>query len=118
MVGVVFLSEREVALLFLCEVQFEDGVEAVEEASELDDVVGRGGALVDAVEDHSGACGESGDLGVGAAHRCGRVGAAERFGDGGVELTVLGLFVGFDLGDEQSMGAADQLELGGCGRAC
>jgi hypothetical protein len=41
-VGARFLSQRQVGLLFLCEVPFEDGVAALVAASELDDVVSAG----------------------------------------------------------------------------
>ena len=91
------MGEGEVALLLLGEVQFEDGMEPVEESPEFENVGWGRGVVADPVEDRPGASTQPADLGVRAAHGSGRVGAAERVRDEWVELTVLGLLVGFDL---------------------
>lgn len=91
----VGFRQREVAFLFLGEVQAEHGVQAVQGGEQvLDLVVADVLARFSEVQVRADPGAESVDLGVHAAHRRGGLGAAQCGGDErGVELSFLGSFV-------------------------
>jgi hypothetical protein len=74
-------------------VQFQHGVEPIEEAAQLDDVDLVGEAAVDLVEEPSKPTDLVGDLRVASAHRAGRVGASEQTVEGRIEVRLLGCLV-------------------------
>ena len=78
MVGlVVWFGERQVALVLLGEVEAEDGVEPVEDSAHLHEVVLVGTFGGQLIEEPTEATDLVADLDMAAAHRPGRVGAAE-----------------------------------------
>jgi hypothetical protein len=90
----LIVEHREVALVFLGEVESQDRVEAVEDGAEFLEVAGLGTLCRELVEDAAEASDEVHDLGVGAAHRPGRILTAEDTGQHRVQLGVFCLFVG------------------------
>ena len=109
------VGEGEVSLVFLGEVELQDRVEAVEQASEFDDVVVVGAVDVEVVEDATKAADEMRDLDVGSAHGAGWVLAAERAGEYRVERCVFGLFVGAEFVGQEAMYLSEHCE--GFGRS-
>ena len=99
----LFVDEGEVALVFLGEVELQDGVETVEEAPEVFDVVGVGTGGVDVVQHGAEAANEVGDLDVSSAHGRGRVFAAEDSGERRVQRGVFCFLVGLQLVDKKPM---------------
>jgi hypothetical protein len=85
--------EAEGALLLLCVVQSEHGVEPVEQASQFDDVFGLDGLVVEVGEKSLQAADLVLDLGVRAAHGRRRVRAAEYSCDKGHQERFVGSFV-------------------------
>jgi hypothetical protein len=102
----LLVGEGEVALVFLGEVEDEHGVEPVEGAAELEEVLVVRGLGVDLVEEGADALRQVGDLGVAAAHGGGGVGAAEDAGEDRVEDAVFGSFVWCDVANEEPVDVA------------
>ena len=108
--------EAEGAFFLLRVVQSEHGVEPVEQASEFDDVLGLDGLVVEAGEKPAEAAHLVLDLGVRAAHRRGRVRAAECSGDEGHEECFVGPLVWEQFGlepFEQGAGRGEVSVAGG-----
>src|SRR5690348_14181917 len=94
------LDKGKVSLVLLSEVQLQHGVQAVEDRSELALVVFVRRA-VDIVEHTAEPPEETSDFDVRTAHRRCRVRTTEDASEHGVELGLLGLLVGRELGDKE-----------------
>ena len=88
--------------------QPEHRVEPVEDPAQLDDVLTVGALRPDLVEESPEPANLMTDLDVTPAHRPGGVAAPEHSIECDVELTLFGLFVGFDFLDEQSVQNSQQ----------
>ena len=89
------LGQREVVLLFLQEVQPQQRIEPVQTSQQVIDLVGLYSVARLGERDMcADPIGQPLDFGVGSAHRGGGFTAAERTGQRGVELGLLGSLVG------------------------
>ena len=82
-------------------------MEAVQKAAQLDDVIVVGSVWADVIEESTESSDGVMDLGVGATHGPGGVGAAQGMGHDWVELCVFGFFVRFDLVHEEAVNGVD-----------
>lgn len=106
----MWLRQRKVALFLLAGVEFEDGVQSVEEVSDLIDVRWARIAF-ESLQQIRQSVDHPRDLHVPPGHHRGGVRTAERFGDHRIQMLLLGTFVGFELESEQRQRLAGRTQL-------